>query len=197
MTAQPNLAEIFARLQDKKLPPVHLWNPDFCGDIDMRIARDGTWYYMGSPIGRKPMVKLFSTVLRQDEDGKTYLVTPVEKLGIIVDDAPFVAVEADIFEPGPDQASEQTIVFRTNVDEEVIAGPDNPIRVETDPETGEPSPYVLVRDRLWALINRPVFYQLVDAGEERLIDGERQLGIASRGTFFVIGSTQDPGREGA
>lgn len=179
----PNLAEIMARLQDKKLPPVDKWNPDFCGDIDMRIARDGTWHYMGSPIGRKRMVKLFSTVIRRDEDSY-FLVTPVEKLGIIVDDAPFVAVEADIFEPGP----EQSIVFRTNVDDEVIAGPDNPIRVEIDPETAEPSPYVLVRKNLWALIARPVFYQLVDAGEERIVDGKTQLGIVSRGRFFAIGS---------
>ncbi len=177
-----NLAEIMARLQGKKLPPVDKWNPDFCGDIDMRIARDGTWYYMGSPIGRKPMVKLFSGVIRRDDD-KYFLVTPVEKLGIVVDDAPFVAVEADIYEPGPSQ----TIVFRTNVDDEVIAGPDNPIRVEIDPETKEPSPYVLVRKNLWALIARPVFYQLVDAGEERRVDGETVLGIASGGAFFVIG----------
>ena len=188
-TVEPmrNLAEIMARLQDKKLPPVDKWNPDFCGDIDMRIARDGTWYYMGSPIGRKRMVKLFSTVIRRDDD-QYFLVTPVEKLGIKVDDAPFVAVEADIHEPGPDQG----IVFRTNVDDEVIAGPDNPIRVEIDPETAEPSPYVLVRKNLWALIARPVFYQLVDAGEERVMDGRTVLGIVSRGRFFVIGSLDAP-----
>ncbi len=178
----PNLAEIMARLQDKKLPPVDKWNPDFCGDIDMRIARDGTWYYMGSPIGRKPMVKLFSTVIRRDGD-QYFLVTPVEKLGITVDDAPFVAVEADIYEPGPGQS----IVFRTNVDEEVIADAEHPIRVEIDPETQEPSPYVLVRKNLWALIARPVFYQLVDAGEERARDGQNVLGIASRGQFFELG----------
>jgi hypothetical protein len=172
-----------ARLQDKKLPPVDKWNPDFCGDIDMRIARDGTWYYMGSPIGRKRMVKLFSTVIRRDDD-KYFLVTPVEKLGIIVDDAPFTAVEADIYEPGPGQS----VVFRTNVDDEVIAGPDHPIRVEIDPDTAEPSPYVLVRKNLWALIARSVFYQLVDAGEERIIGGKTMLGITSLGQFFVIGS---------
>ena len=181
--ATPNLAEIMARLQDKKLPPVDKWNPDFCGDIDMRIARDGTWYYMGSPIGRKRMVKLFSTVIRRDDD-KFFLVTPVEKLGIIVDDAPFVAVEADIYDAGPGQS----IVFRTNVDDEVIAGPDHPIRVEIDPHTAEPSPYVLVRKNLWALIARSVFYQLVDAGAERIIDGKTMLGITSLGQFFVIGS---------
>ena len=184
----PNLAEIMSRLQDKSLPPVHLWNPDFCGDIDMRLARDGTWYYMGTPIGRKPMVKLFSTVLRLDDDGKYYLVTPVEKIGITVDDAPFVAVEATIFGDGEDQ----TIVFRTNVDDEVIAGPDNPIRVAIDPETQEPSPYVMVRDGLEALIARSVFYQLVDLGVETEKDGETILGIWSKGSFFTIGTTEDP-----
>jgi hypothetical protein len=186
--ASPNLAEIMSRLQDKKLPPVDKWNPDFCGDIDMRIARDGTWYYMGSPIGRKRMVKLFSTVIRRDGDA-FFLVTPVEKLGITVDDAPFVAVEADIYDTGPGQS----IVFRTNVDDEVIAGPDHPIRVEIDPDTAEPSPYVLVRANLWALIARPVFYQLVDAGEERRIGGGTVLGLTSRGEFFVIGSLDPAG----
>jgi len=183
----PNLAEIMAKLQDKKLPPVHLWNPEFCGDIDMRLARDGTWYYMGSPIGRKRMVKLFASVLRLDDDGKYYLVTPVEKIGITVDDAPFVAVEADIHGKGEDQV----IVFRTNVDDEVVADKDHPIRVETDPETGEPSPYVMVRDGLEALIARPVFYQLVDAGEEREIDGKTRLGLQSSGEFFEIGALEE------
>lgn len=183
----PNLADIMTRLQDKKLPPVHLWEPEFCGDIDIRLARDGTWYYMGSPIGRKRMVKLFSTVLRRDEDGKHYLVTPVEKLGITVDDAPFVAVEANLYGEGEDQ----TIVFRTNVDDEVIADKDHPIRVEIDPVTGEPSPYVLVRDRLEALIARPVFYQLVDAGVERQSGGRTYLGIWSKGIFFEIGALDD------
>ena len=183
----PNLAEIMARLQDKSLPPVHLWNPEFCGDIDMRIARDGTWFYMGTPIGRPRMVKLFSTVLRHDDDDKLYLVTPVEKIGITVDDAPFVAVEATVF--GEDE--DQTIVFRTNVDEEVIAGPENPIRVEIDSETLEPSPYVLVRDNLEALIGRAVFYQLVDLGEQVERDGQDVLGVWSKGEFFTIGETEE------
>jgi hypothetical protein len=186
--ARLNLADIMSRLQDKKLPPVEKWNPDFCGDIDMRIARDGTWYYMGSPIGRKRMVKLFSTVIRRDGDDY-FLVTPVEKLGITVDDAPFLAVEADLVGEGDDQA----VVFRTNVDDEVIADADHPIRVEVDPETGEPSPYVLVRRNLWALIARPVFYQLVDAGVERRVDGRTVLGLPSRGEFFVIGSLDSAG----
>jgi hypothetical protein len=185
---QPNLAEIMSRLEDKKLPPVHKWNPDFCGDIDMRIARDGTWFYMGSPIGRKRMVQLFSTVIRRDDD-KYFLVTPVEKLGITVEDAPFVAVEASFLGDGDDRA----IVFRTNVDDEVIADADHPIRVETDPETQEPSPYVLVRDNLWALIARSVFYHLVDAAEERQVNGRAVMGLPSRGEFFVIGRV-DPAR---
>jgi len=185
--ALPNLADIMSRLQEKSLPPVHLWNPDFCGDIDMRIARDGTWFYMGTPIGRKRMVKLFSTVIRRDED-KYFLVTPVEKIGITVDDAPFAAVEATIFGEGQDQ----TITFRTNVDDEVIAGPDNPIRVAIDPATQEPSPYVMVRDGLEALIARSVFYQLVDLGVEVVEDGDTVLGLWSSGQFFTIGKTEEP-----
>jgi hypothetical protein len=133
------------------------------------------------------MVKLFSTVLRHDDDDKFYLVTPVEKIGITVDDAPFVAVEATVFGEGEDQ----TLVFRTNVDEEVIAGPDNPIRVEIDPETQEPSPYVLVRDNLEALIGRSVFYQLVDLGEQVEQDGQEVLGVWSKGEFFTIGETEE------
>ncbi|MFN3232748.1 MAG: DUF1285 domain-containing protein [Alphaproteobacteria bacterium] len=178
-----------ARLEDKKLPPVELWNPDIEREIDMRIARDGAWFYQGSPIERKRMVQLFSTVLRHDDDGEFYLVTPVEKLRITVEDAPFVAVAADVL----NEDADQTIVFRSNVDDEVIAGPDNPIRVETDPQTGEPSPYVLVRKNLWALIARSVFYRLVDAGEERVIDGVAQLGLVSQGAFFVIGAVGEDG----
>lgn len=172
----------------KGLPPVHLWNPDFCGDIDMRIARDGTWYYLGSPIGRKPMVRLFSTILRHDEDGKYYLVTPVEKVGIQVDDAPFVAIEMAVEGAGP----EQTLRFRTNVDDWVTAGPDHPIRVTIDPETEEPSPYVHVRARLEALIARAVFYDLVDLAEER----EGRLGVWSAGRFFPIDGTSAGDDEG-
>ena len=180
----PDPMIIAARLPKGKLPPVHKWNPPFCGDLDMRIARDGTWYYLGSPIGRKPMVKLFSTVLRHDDDGRYYLVTPVEKIGITVDDAPFVAVEMTAHGSGRDQV----LTFRTQVDDEVMAGPAHPIRVEIDPETGEPSPYVLVRDRLEALIARAVFYDLVERGENRDIDGVETFGVWSAGEFFPIGS---------
>jgi hypothetical protein len=173
--------------EGKPLPPVHLWNPDFCGDIDMRIARDGTWFYMGSPIGRKPMVRLFSTILRRDEDGKYYLVTPVEKVGIQVDDAPFVAVEMMVEGAG----ASQVITFRTNVDDRVVAGKDHPLHVNIDPATAEPSPYVLVRGRLQALIARAVFYDLVALADERVIDGKRILGVQSSGAYFPLGSPEE------
>jgi hypothetical protein len=170
----------------KSLPPVHLWNPDFCGDIDMRIARDGTWYYMGSPIGRKPMVKLFSTILRHDDDGKYYMVTPVEKVGIKVDDAPFVAIEMTLEGKG----AGQVISFRTNVDDSVTVDANHPLRVEHNATTGEPSPYVLVRGRLEALIGRAVFYDLVACAEERMLDGQKILGVISTGEFFPLGSPE-------
>lgn len=154
-----------------------------CGDFDMRIARDGTWYYRGSPIGRKPLVKLFSTVLRRDEAGGFWLVTPVERGRILVDDAPFVAVAMQAEGTGADQR----LTFTTNLDQIVTAGPDHPIRVAIDPDTGEPSPYVLVRAGLEALIARAVFYDLVELGEERETDGKRELGVWSGGSFFTLG----------
>ncbi|MDM3884547.1 DUF1285 domain-containing protein [Pseudomonas sp. BCRC 81390] len=166
----------------KGLPPVHLWNPDFCGDIDMRIARDGTWYYLGTPIGRKPMVRLFSTIIRRDGDAY-YLVTPVEKVGIRVDDAPFVAVALDVQGEG----EQQVLRFTSNVEDQVEAGPANPLRVVTDPQTQEPSPYVLMRSNLDALIHRNVFYQLVELAVPREIDGEEWLGVWSHGVFYPIG----------
>ncbi len=168
------------------LPPVHLWNPDFCGDIDMRIARDGTWFYMGTPIGRKPLVRLFSTILRHDEDEKYYLITPVEKVGIQVDDAPFVAVAMEVEGQGQDQI----IRFRTNVDDHVTLDKEHPLRVDYDPDTLEPSPYILVRTRLEALIARAVFYDLVEIAEQYEKDGKQQLGLWSAGTFFEIGSIE-------
>lgn len=168
--------------KEKGLPPVHLWNPDFCGDIDMRIARDGTWFYLGTPIGRKPMVKLFSTIIRRDGDDY-FLVTPVEKVGITVDDAPFVAVSVEVSGEG----EEQLLRFVTNVEDEVAAGAEHPIRVETDPVTQEPAPYVHVRTNLEALIHRNVFYQLVELAVIREIDGRNWLGVWSGGQFFPIG----------
>lgn len=166
----------------KGLPPVHLWNPDFCGDIDMRIARDGTWFYLGTPIGRKPMVRLFSTIIRRDGDDY-FLITPVEKVGIKVDDAPFVAVLLEVVGEG----ESQVLRFTTNVDDGVEAGPEHLIRVTIDPETQEPAPYVHVRTNLEALIHRNVFYQLVDLAVSREVDGQRWLGVWSGGEFFPIG----------
>lgn len=166
----------------KGLPPVDRWNPDFCGDIDMEIRADGTWYYLGTPIGRMPLVQLFSTVLRKEADGRTYLVTPVEKVGIRVADAPFVAVEMDVSGEG----GEQVITFRTNVGDVVEAGPDHPLRFVDEEETGGLKPYVLVRGRLEALLARPVMYELVGHGEEIETDGGTMFAVRSKGTVFPI-----------
>ncbi len=163
------------------LPPVHLWDPPFMGDIDMRIARDGTWFHDGTPINRAGLVRLFSTILRRDgekDGGKYVLVTPVEKVGITVEDAPFVAVDFEVSGEGEDQV----LTFTTNVGDEAVAGSDLPIRVERNAESGEPSPYVLVRANLEALIDRKSFYRLVELGVHR--DG--WFGLWSGGTFFRV-----------
>ncbi|MGB3538669.1 MAG: DUF1285 domain-containing protein [Mesorhizobium sp.] len=166
----------------KGLPPVERWNPPFCGDIDMEIRQDGTWFYMGTPIGRMPLVQLFSTVLRKDEDGETYLVTPVERVRIRVADAPFVAVEVNVSGSGDDQA----ITFRTNVGDVVEVGPQNPLRFVDEAETGGLKPYVLVRGRLEALVARPVMYELVGHGEEIMVDGTLVFAMRSRGQVYPI-----------
>lgn len=180
-TADGIAAAATRAIKQKGPAPVHLWNPDFCGDLDMRIARDGTWFYMGTPIGRKPLVKLFSSILRKDGD-KYFLVTPVEKVGITVDDAPFVAIDFDVTGSGKDQK----ITFTTQVDDLVTAGPENPIRVVISPETQEPSPYVLVRNNLEALIDRKSFYRLIDIGKTHIIGSEPWFGVWSGGAFFPI-----------
>ncbi|GAB4265736.1 MAG: DUF1285 domain-containing protein [Pararhodobacter sp.] len=165
---------------------MHLWNPPFCGDIDMRIARDGTWFYLGTPIGRAPLVRLFSTILKR-EDGKYFLVTPVEKVGITVEDAPFVAVDFTVTGTGRDQV----LRFETNVGDFAEAGPEHPICVVRDPETGEPSPYVMIRAGLEALIDRKSFYRMIDLCTHEDHDGTRWFGIWSANTFFpVIPSAQ-------
>ncbi|MBL3609065.1 DUF1285 domain-containing protein [Rhodovulum sulfidophilum] len=174
-----SLAEAARAASGKGLPPVHLWDPPFCGDIDMRIARDGTWFYLGTPIGRAPLVRLFSTILKH-EDGRFYLVTPVEKVGITVDDAPFVAVD---FERG-EEAGEPVLTFTTNVGDRVTAGPGHEIRVSRDPETGEPMPYLHVRAGLEALIDRKSFYRLAEIGETRPHEGQDWFGFRSQGAFF-------------
>ncbi len=160
------------------LPPVHLWNPPFCGDIDMRIAGDGTWYYMNSPIGRKPLFKLFASVLRHDEDGKYYLVTPVEKCGITVDDAPFLAIRMEV----EGQGLEQVIHFETNVDDVVTVDKNHPLRFETESGTDGLKPYVLVRSRLEALVSRALFYDLVAVACVH----EGWFGVWSSGAFFAM-----------
>jgi hypothetical protein len=162
--------------------PVDVWNPAFCGTIPMRIAPDGTWFYMGSPIGREAMVRLFASVLRKDADGETYLVTPVERVGIAVDDAHFVAVEMH----AEGDASAQVLTFRTNVGDIVVAGPEHPIRFTIDTENGGVKPYILVRGRLEARVNRTVTYQMLDLGTEDMIGSTRWFGVRSGGQFFPI-----------
>ena len=170
----------------KGAAPVERWNPAFCGDLDMEIKQDGTWFYLGTPIGRMPLVQLFSTVLRKDEDGKTYLVTPVERVGIRVVDAPFIAVEMDVSGAG----AGQIITFRTNVGDVVEAGPGHPLRFVDEDETGGLKPYVLVRGRLEALVTRPVMYELVEHGEEIDIGGKTMFAVRSKGEVYPIMPTE-------
>jgi hypothetical protein len=153
-----------------------------CGDLEMRIARDGTWHYRGSPINRLPLVRLFASVLRRECDGRYWLVTPAERGRIEVEDAPFLAVELTFEGAGHDQRG----IFRTNLDEFVTMGPDNPLRVDVA-ASGEPRPYILVRNGLEARIVRPVFYELVDAGTEEWVGGALQFGVWSLGVFFRLG----------
>ncbi|MCO8144051.1 DUF1285 domain-containing protein [Rhodovulum tesquicola] len=170
-----------AAAREGKLPPVEMWNPPFCGDIDMRIARDGTWFYLGTPIGRAPLVRLFSTILKR-EGARYFLVTPVEKVGITVEDAPFVAVD---FERTGEGAG-QVLTFVTNVGDRVAAGPDHPIRVTRDAGTGEPAPYVHVRSGLEARIDRKSFYRLVEIGTTEAHEGADWFGLRSGGAFFPV-----------
>jgi hypothetical protein len=165
----------------KGLPPVHLWNPPFCGDLDMRIAGDGTWFYMGTPIGRPALVRLFSTILKR-EDGKHFLVTPVEKVGIRVEDAPFMAVEM-LNEQGENGG--RLLRFRTNVDDWVPCDAGHRLRFEMAADGGL-TPYLHVRSDLWAKVTRALYYDLVDMGEERVVDGQPMFGIESGGEFFAM-----------
>ena len=171
------------QVEGQRFPPVDKWEPDFCGDIDMRITVDGTWHYMGTPIGREKMVRLFASVLRKDADGRTYLVTPVEKIGITVDDAHFIAISVEIAGSG----EKQSLCFITNTGDKVIAGADHPIRVEVDAGTGEPRPYILVRGRLEALISRSVYYELVEHGDVVDENGTSKCSIVSEGVTFSLG----------
>lgn len=182
---RPDPAEIARQIGGAKLPPVHTWNPEHCGEIAIRIARDGTWYHEGRPILRQRLVKLFASILRRDED-VYFLVTPVEKLAIEVEDAPFIAVEMTVHGAG----REQVLVFRTNVDDRVMAGPEHPLRIETAPGSEAPSPYVHVRDGLEALIARSVYYDLVELAEVRQIGEAPWLGVWSAGTFFPLAEAE-------
>lgn len=164
------------------LPPVEKWNPEFCGDLDMEIKADGTWFYMGTPIGRMPLVQLFASVLRKDADGKTYLVTPVEKVGIRIEDAPFVAVEMNASGEGEGQV----LTFRTNVGDVVEAGPQHPLRFVDEEGTDGLKPYLLVRGRLEALVARPVMYEIAEIGEEVDIDGVTMFAVRSKGAVFPV-----------
>ena len=182
---QFSLQDLMKALQDTEAGerPVDKWNPDYCGEMDMIIKADGSWWHEGSRITRKGLVSLFASILRKDEDGRTYLVTPVEKIGIQVERGHFIAVRVDIEGEGENQR----LFFTTNSDEVVEAGIDNPIRVETDPDSLEPSPFVTVRGRLEAAMARPVFYELVENAVEIETPQGKQLGIYAAGTFFPLG----------
>ena len=168
--------------RERRLPPVDKWNPPDCGDIDMEIRADGTWFYMGTPIGRAPLVRLFSTVLRKDEDGKTYLVTPVEKVGIRIADAPFLAVEMN----ASVRDGQALLTLRTNVGDVIEAGKAHPIRFAIHGDNNELKPYLHVRGRLEALVSRAVMYQLVELGETVDVDGVEMFCLRSGGETFPV-----------
>jgi hypothetical protein len=179
---QSGLEGIVAGLpREKGLPPIHLWNPPFCGDIDMRIAKDGTWFYLKTPIGRPSLVKLFASVLKREGD-EYFLVTPVEKVGLVVEEAPFLGVELKVEH---DAQAGQTLKFRTNVDDWVTAGPGHALRFEPE-ASGGLKPFLHVRSELWAKVTRALFYDLVELGEEREVDSKMMFGVASGGEFFAM-----------
>jgi hypothetical protein len=175
------LESLASALGKGKHPPVEKWNPPFCGDLDMRIATDGTWFYLGTPIGRPALVRLFASVIKREE-GRYFLVTPVEKVGIRVEDAPFLAVEMEIENRGP----KQSLIFRTNVDDVVRCDADHRLRFEPEVDTGGLRPYLHVRRDLWAKVTRALFFDLVVIGEVREEGGERMFGVASSGEFFAM-----------
>ena len=183
MAAAANrLESLAAALGKQRGPaPVHLWDPPFCGDLDMRIASDGTWHYLGSPIGRPAMVRLFASVLKREGDSY-FLVTPAEKVGIKVDDAPFLAVEMETQGAG----AERTMIFRTNVDDVVRCDAEHSLRFEPEAGTGGIKPYIHIRRDLWALVTRALFFDLVALGETRTLDGREMFGVASAGWFFPM-----------
>ncbi len=194
LNAKPNAnAVLFVADPDLPLPPAIPRGRTNCGDIDIRIARDGTWYHEGSPIGRLELVKLFAGTLTRDRSEGYWLVTPAEMARIRVDDAPFIAVDMLVFGQGRDQV----LTFRTNIDESITCDDRHPIRVAIDPKTGEPSPYVTVRQRMEARIVRSVYYDLVSLGTEEKVNNESVFGVWSAGTLFILGRLDDAGIDGA
>jgi len=180
-----SLTGAVARATVKGLPPVERWNPPFCGDLDMRIAGDGTWFYLKTPIGRLALVKLFASVLKREGD-RYFLVTPVEKCGIQVEDAPFLAVELRV----DNQTDGHVLNFRTNVDDWVACGPDHALRFEPEQGTGGLKPYLHVRRGLWAKVTRALFFDLVALGEERDVGGKAMFGVVSSGAFFPMAGAE-------
>lgn len=175
------LERLVSRIGKERRPPVEKWNPPYCGDLDMRIASDGTWFYLGTPIGRPALVRLFASVLKREDD-KHFLVTPVEKVGIRVEDAPFLAVELEVENRGRGQS----LIFRTNVDDIVRCDSEHRLRFEPEAGTGGIKPYLHVRRDLWAKVTRALFFDLVALGEVREQEGERLFGVCSAGEFFPI-----------
>jgi uncharacterized protein len=180
-TSLESITGTLGRLADRELPPVEKWNPPFCCELDMRIAADGTWFYLKTPIGRPALVRLFASVLKREGD-KYFLVTPVEKCGIVVDDAPFLAVELR----AEQSVHGRVLNFRTNVDDWVPCGPDHALRFEPEPGTGGLKPYLHVRRGLWAKVTRALFFDLVELGEEQDVEGRGMFGVSSMGTFFPM-----------
>lgn len=179
-----NFLSFAGKLENRKLPPVDQWNPAFCGDIDIRIARDGTWYHEGRPFLRQPLVRLLSSILKREGD-EYFLVSPVEKMRIQVEDVPFVAV--GLTREDDENNSAPTLVFRTLTDDVIRLDKEHPLRVQTDPANGEPRPYIQVRGEMEARIHRPVFYELVELGREVIRQGEPHLIIDSAGLEFDLG----------
>ncbi len=191
MTSQSNTPDPFsmvARIKSRGPAPVHLWDPPYCGEINMEIRRDGTWYHEGRPIRRAAMVQLFASILKREDDGRIYLVTPVEKVGIKVEDCPFVIVEMDVEQSDSAAEAEQRISFVTNTGERFVLDVEHRLTITPDPETQEPHPVVHVRSGLNGLLNRPVFYRLVELASEHTQDGETSLGVWSAGHFFAFAS---------
>ena len=183
MPEQNAMQSLLKAAESQAYPPVERWNPDYCGEMDMVIRRDGSWWHEGVRIGRERLIRLFCRILRKDEDGHTYLVTPAEKIRITVEAAPFLAVRVDVTGEGQDQR----IAFLTNMDDAVVAGPEHPLRVELGPQ-GEPDPYIHIRGRLEALITRAAFYDLAELAVEGVDqDGVPVMGVWSQGAFFPLG----------